>query len=764
MFMNDERAFGCAQCDVDVRTERVRLFDQAGQLESFLDPDNERRIVMMPEHVFFSQDVLSKLATAANVAAVVVFEENNDMASYPPISFFNLSTDLQEPNQRYNTYFPDFGPEQLNRNIFGRGTKFQMYPFNIFRVNREQGDKIMTLMRRFPDMTANAGTESATSSRGPTSPRYKLQSVGRMYACPTLDEDQENPSTEMPGEIISSRVNSKTCLEERTCLPIGGQSIWSSLGHLEDIPPDDVESLEERRILIISAPMDSNAFFTDFAMGASAEISAMAVMMAVAEAVFTYKMREGEGREMLLQPVYFGWNAESWGYAGSGRFLKDLRDFECPEENRQRKHDREDGCSNPYMNSLKFEQLRGADVTVLNLGQLTSPENGNSSEQSSFEFFAQHGPETDETGGSFETELSEAFRAVSVSADGTPMLELTPGRRDVIPLDASQSFEKFLPGARVLSITGYDTSFENALYHSMFDNVTLVGNFEPVALLTQAIASAVIAVTFGVPGESIVPVETDRIKEIVECLSRKWTEQPCGLAEEFLPSESITASSDGIIAGNYPGSFFPDTRLEEVNESAFLKLSLIRAFLAYHNRYDIRMTKCTTDADCEDYEVELNQNTTDIHVRRVYCSKSVCVASDTYTHNAFGPGLMSTNGDQTTFTVRATEPPPDAAAPDAATPSASPSRSFQGRAAWTESVWDFDFGLCGFVEDTPLFGGLILGSGLIVVIISFVVAIRFDRFMFKPKPEEEFVPIIGDPGAPPQGDGNARWPNGEPSV
>lgn len=760
MFMDDERAFGCAQCDVDIRTERVRLFEQGAQLDSFLDPDNERRIVMMPEHVFFSQDVLSKLATATNVAAVVVFEESNAMASYPPISFFNLSTDLQEPNLRYNMYPPDLGPADLNRNSVGRATKFSMYPFNIFRVNREQGVKIMNLMQRFPDMAANAGTDSANSSRGPTSPRYKLQSVGRMYACPTLGEDEEFPADELPGEFISSRVNSKTCLEDKTCLPIGGQSIWSSLEHLEDFPPDDEENLSRRQILAITAPMDSNAFFTDFAMGASAEISAMAVMMAVAEAVGSYWRRNTGELEMSLQPVYFGWNAQSWGYAGSGRFLKDLRDFECPEDNKRRKHNREDGCTDKYMNSLKFQQLKGAKFTVLNLGQLSIPQKSNTSNQSPFDFFKHIGQNQDEGIDDLSVELDDASRAF---VSEVPNFQLSAGREDVIPLDASQSFNMFMPEADVLSVTGYNKTFDNVLYHSMFDNVTLIENFRAVTAIAQVIASAVISLAFTPTMESqrqlLLGIESTRIEEIVQCLSLKWSEQPCRLAEEYLPQDTISASSDRIIAGNYPGSFFPDTRLEEVNESAFQKLSLIRAFLAYHNRYGERETACTTDADCEDYEMEINEGGSDIHVRRVYCLQDGCVASDTYTHNAFGPGLSSTNGDQTTFTVTATEPPSESGAP-----SPSPDRALQVEAAWTESVWDFDFGLCGFVEDTPLFGGLILGSGLLVVIISFVVAIRVDKFMFKQKPEEEFAAIIGDPGAPPESVRNDRLADREPSV
>lgn len=139
------------------------------------------------------------------------------------------------------------------------------------------------------------------------------------------------------------------CLADHTCLPVGGQSVWAAATRLR--PTADVD------YVAVSAPMDSAAFFHSRAIGAVAEVSALVTMLAVAEA-FGSVVAANRTRPLRRVPVFMGFNAEAYGYAGSRRFLNDIVNFECADE--------EDAgsmgsgvCETPhYMSSLKFQAFR----------------------------------------------------------------------------------------------------------------------------------------------------------------------------------------------------------------------------------------------------------------------------------------------------------------------------------------------------------------------------------------------------------------------
>lgn len=722
--MDGQSPYGCAQCGDDKITQLVRHFTQFEDVERFLDPENELRILLVPEYVFFNKDILTSLKDATNVAAVVVYEPEESQG-YPPLKSQKLSVDLPEPNQPYNYYPSDIDPDKIARNVVGDGTKFIFFPFNIFRINNSQFTEIRDLMDRFPDVkfpdiSAKDSEQNVPQPARPTAPRYKLQSVGQMYACPPPDDSTDGDNT----ENNVPEMNSEKCLDDRTCLPIGGHSVWSALRHMDDKIPD---AEGKRKILAIMAPMDSNAFFPDFALGASAEISSLAVLMAVAEAVGSYLQKNDETASMSYQPVFFAWNAESWGYAGSSRFLEDVRNFKCEEESNPKYSTKLiDGCSKKYMNNLKFRLFNDTEIIGLNLGHLTNPDLRDLSVQPQFYLHTgEAGPEN------LITSLEEAFDLTGGSVEVPFGLVTSNSDPSLPPLDATQSFRVLMKEAKLVSITTYDERFNNMFYHSMYDNMSLITSYEPVTMAANSIAAAVIKVAFGIMPD-INTISEDRIKEIIECLSSAVNINGCDLANDYLFENASIPYSSEVTPGNYPGSFFPDTRLRDSNKSGFRKLSLVRNFLAYHNRYDIdERVECITDEDCEEYEQKINESsdaTEDEYVRRALCAKRVCVASDTYTHNAFGRALSSNNDDQTSFVYKRS----------AETISQQDASNVQLNAGWTESVWDADLGLCGFVEDTPLFGGLILGAGLAVLAVSFAATIYLDRIMSGKRDEMPF--------------------------
>lgn len=747
MFMDEDTAYGCAQCGEDVVQELVREYVQRDQLLRFLESEDDSRIVMIPEYLFFLTQVLNALTESKTVAAVVVYEPTPDPSPlpFPPLQIPEMSTDRIEPNRKYNFYYPTPDPSEdeasfpHKRNSVGKGLKYALYPFNIFRVNARTADFIRERVLRFPgeneiDVNPNTGNRSSS-----TSPRFKLQSVGRMYACPaSLDatptataSDDTSDAAQNPPKIP---MNSKKCLEDKTCLPIGGQSLWSALGWVNPSIPAGT-----RKILAITAPMDSNAFFPDRALGAAAEIASLAVLMAVAEAVGKWRRSDaGSDRNMIVQPVYFVWNAQSWGYAGSSRFLKDVKEFKC-----EVKHEGlESGCRTPFMQSLKFLDFRDADFTILNIGQLTNRTVNKGTEADKFAFYMLRNKTERTFERDFEGILNKSFGSGGSTAGNSDFrfLRIDEGSDDVVPIDASQSFQRYMPDSQVVSVTNYETNFSNTLYHSIFDNTTLIEeNIEPLAAVANGIAKAVISFSFD---ENVPTIDISRkvISQVLECMANDWGK--CELASEYT-GEAFPVDLNGnlrpVSPGNYPGSYFPPTRLGEVNPSSATKISFIESFLAYHNRYtEDEDAECTTAKDCEDFTQQLNDTsepTSQSELRRTFCARRRCVASDTYRHNAYGTALRATNAVQSEFEyVNQTS----AQNADQA--------SLPIEAGWTESVWDDDLGLCGFVEDTALFGSLILGGGVMVLLASAVLTFWFDRMMFKApsEPEETQSLVTGE--------------------
>lgn len=746
MFMDEKSAYGCFQCGDDIRQQVVREIVQRDELLRFLKSNEEPRIIMIPEYLFFLTRVLNALVETKTVAAVVVypFETISTPLPFPPLQVPFLSTDSWDPNDGYN-YYPEPTPSDdpavsplYERNSVGNGLKYKQYPFNIFRINATAADTIRNRMKRFPELDKNKLTVNGLNKSSPTSPRYKLQSIGQMYACPS-NTATPTPSAEGQTDIPPAPMNSKTCLGNNTCLPIGGQSVWSALGWLNPSVPN-----ERKKILAITAPMDSIAFFPDGALGASAEVASVAVLLAVAEAVATYRRSDtGASRTMEFQPVYFLWNAQSWGYAGSSRFLRDVRDFNCTEE--EVAEQGESGCKKPFMKSLKFKDFKDADFTVLNIGQLTAPVSPERRGQGQSYYVYRVRPDN--------TSMTALKNILEDQFSGSQLRLESAKDVALIPLDASQSFHRYTSDAEVLSVTNYGEEFENKLYHSIYDNITLMDR-RPLQGVAEVIASSVVNFAFGANvSVGDVTVNETIIDQFLDCIVGEWKD--CGLAEEYMEldvykkieEDKNISGNYPVSSGNYPGSFFPVTRLSKVNPSGAVKLALIRSFLAYHNRYrddsenGERQNTCTATrddatgdatSDCKEFEKDLNAEfnpsttSTQSELRISFCAKRICVASVTHMHNAFGTALLADSGDQTTFELVKKDPE-----------SSEPSEG-----GWTESVWDEDLGLCGFVEDTPLFGNLILGSGIAVLIASALFVFLFDRMMFKtPADEEEREPL-----------------------
>jgi hypothetical protein len=732
MILDKDTSYGCGQCAEDSILEEVSEILQVQSLINFLEAGSVRRFLLIPQILFFRPAFLNVLPVqVTNIAGVIVYDGfpgdagTSEDATTPTA----ISTDRVNPNSAFSLpRLPERDPafQYNNNSAAATPAQFAFYPFNIFRVNATVASRIRKRVKTFsPDddkagnVTGDSRGAATSSARGGMSPTYVLQSNGRMFACPKDAEEQikaENADT--PAGYVP--LNSKQCLKDRTCLPIGGQSVWSSLEVLRAPARGDV--------LAVTAPMDSTAFFHDIAQGAGSEVSSLATLMAVAEAVAAYRRGPGKGREMRRQPLYFAWNAQSWGFAGSSRFLQDVRDFKCDAEGDVSKN--QQGCVSPYKPSLRFKDLADANWAVLNVAGLIDPQAQAGQAEGvappGKTAFYLHGGTDNVTGGGAGTEVRDAVTAAFGDTVG-------PASVPYLPPDASQSFAQLLAGVETVSLANYESKFTNRVYHSQFDNVSRIppSRRQPLYDAAEGLTRTVIRLCFG-DTAPVIAVKRATIDGFIQCLTSNWSATPCELSREYQGPARFESAQPFVRTGNYAGVFVPLRRLPDQNPSSFFKTDLVNSFLAYHNRFE-EGAACTRAADCNDFVSALNANAANHSSLRVaYCSRGTCVASDTFMHDAYGTGIDATAGfgapqdasneNLPQFEVNAEKDLVD-----------KPPRAPQ----YTESYWDNDLGVCGLTEDSSLFGYSVLSGGIVVTLASLVATYLLGRSLLPKKAGDE---------------------------
>ncbi len=161
---------------------------------------------------------------------------------------------------------------------------------------------------------------------------------------------------------MNARRNSLRCLSERSCLPIGGYTVWGS------VEPRGVNSMPPvagKRTVLLSAPLDATSFFHEHATGADAAASSIAAIVGAVDAV----ARLGLDRLRSLQttPIFALFAAEAWDATGSRRFANDVAHFHCDEPMPAPPTVGSalpplEGCQRPLRVNMHFATLRDAPL------------------------------------------------------------------------------------------------------------------------------------------------------------------------------------------------------------------------------------------------------------------------------------------------------------------------------------------------------------------------------------------------------------------
>lgn len=306
--------------------------------------------------------------------------------------------------------------------------------------------------------------------------------------------------------------DSESCLQEQTCFPLGGYSVWSSL------PPINNSSTNHSKPIILTvASMDSASFFRDKNLGAESPISGLIALLAAVDSLSHVNGLDDLGKQLVFS-VFTG---EAWGYLGSRRFLFEL--------------------------DLQSEAVKGLNSslieTVIEIGSV-----GKGFSQGNSTFFAHTAAvslATNETLNALK-HARDSLENITVSSAST----LNPG----IPPSSLMAFLKKNPSTSGMVLEDFDTSFSDKFYHSHLDDMSNINSSSIVAAASLVARTLYILASddknISSTALDAINVNASLVEELMSCLLDCEPGLSCELVKSYIvPANQCPNHYVGVILG-----------------------------------------------------------------------------------------------------------------------------------------------------------------------------------------------------------------------
>ncbi|KAG7565434.1 Nicastrin [Arabidopsis suecica] len=308
--------------------------------------------------------------------------------------------------------------------------------------------------------------------------------------------------------------NSEACLQEGTCLPLGGYSVWSS------IPPISVSSSNNRKPIVLAvASMDSASFFRDKSFGADSPISGLVALLGAVDAL----SRVDDFSNLKKQLVFLILTGETWGYLGSRRFLHEL--------------------------DLHSDAVAGlSDTPIETVLEIGSVGKGLSGEINTF--FAHKTRVSSVTNMTLDAlkiaQESLASKNIKILSADTA----NPG----IPPSSLMAFMRKNPQTSAVVLEDFDTKFVNKFYHSHLDDLSNINSSSVVAAASVVARTLYILASDNKDASNSalgsIHVNASFIEELLNCLLACETGLSCNLVKDYIsPTNTCPGNYAGVILG-----------------------------------------------------------------------------------------------------------------------------------------------------------------------------------------------------------------------
>ncbi|OQR80808.1 hypothetical protein ACHHYP_17152 [Achlya hypogyna] len=495
------------------------------------------------------------------------------------------------------------------------------------------------------------------------------------------------------------KMDSPTCLaftnirgqRSPKCYPVGGQSSWGVKGDLATPKP----------ILVAMAAMDTNAFSHVLAPGANAGASGLVALLAAADA-----FKAVPSSALSKHIVFAAFQAESFGFVGSRRFLADLtaKANNCARTISAATPFGPSFCANPLTTSMAISGLSlGRVEAAIALDQV-----GAATNYSLHVNPAAPAPAMQAVVDAF-AKAPSAKGAVAKGSTGS----IPPG-----PLTAFLNNKEFGNASLVAAVlAGYDAAFPTT-YHSRLD-VNASVSATAITQAAQVLAEALFASAGGANASVAAPVvNATLVGEMLLCVTTNWrcplmTTVSTPFVDSMIDYLTLTSTSSpsfmtpvSLYAGVYSGNRVPTAVLndsftgtvavvaDDVEWKDSFALSLFPTALETFVRSSLAASLGEpTTATCK-----LTKECKGANLECVY--PGVCKTRAAHFHDAYSPGLRK-------------EPTPGLfKVLDSSMP------------LWTEPNWD-TLGTFVYPDPRSTIGYVALGAGAVAIALGYLLAARF---------------------------------------
>ncbi|KAG0742219.1 hypothetical protein G6F57_010744 [Rhizopus arrhizus] len=380
-------------------------------------------------------------------------------------------------------------------------------------------------------------------------------------------------------------VDSETCLRRGWCQPVGGFSVYSTSSL--DITADD-----NKPIIVVSANLDSRALFHDLVIGSTKDISGLVTVLAIADALSRAPIPSNSLQKHVLYTLF---TAESWGFAGSQRFVKDVvSDFQCTNATRAVACPYTDAsCTFPCVRNLDFKRIQFDRIETI------------------YEFQSVSGIDSNYTNEYYihvdNVELNQPLIS-SLQNYSNLKAAYSDGLQRKLPPSSAMSFLQQNRNIRAAVITDYQSQF-GKYYNSDLDyELDLTMMTHSICGLVNSTANAIYKEASNTTSSSSISADCTLISNLLECLTSNFS---CPFMQNYFNVSDVTTFSHYASVFSFKN---PEPRLLP---------RFVFSFLSGVNGKTTNST-CATIQDCSTGE---------------YCILQKCTKSLTNYHDAYGTGL-----------------------------------------------------------------------------------------------------------------------------
>ncbi|KAI8096192.1 Nicastrin-domain-containing protein [Halteromyces radiatus] len=398
-------------------------------------------------------------------------------------------------------------------------------------------------------------------------------------------------------------INSQTCLRRGWCQPVGGLSVFST-------PSQSISVDDNKPIIVLTASMDSRSLFHDLTLGVDTSISGMVTLLSVADALSRAPTSPANFDKHILYTLF---TAESWGFAGSQRFVQDIsQPFVCTNQSRSSPCPYANApCTQPCVQDLNFKLINVNNIeTIVEFGSISNNDNTIWAhvDDSSLSDPLVQSLQSQSNINSGSSNNSSSLVIQAANSDGVQ-------RR--LPPSSVMSFLKQKRSIKAAVLTGYQKQMNGYYNSDMDDDLDLNLMTQKLCTLANITAQTVYQQALTSSNNSnIISANCSLVYELLDCLTFNFS---CPYMQNYFNVSGIDRIShySSVYSQSNP-------QPQYIPRFVFSYLSGVTGTTRLDQQQQQQPVKCNRIQDCQASE---------------YCIRQKCVKTLTSYHPAYGTGL-----------------------------------------------------------------------------------------------------------------------------